>query len=185
MHPARHEVVARPLGRREAEHGRLDLQEAPVVEEAPHERDDAVPKHQVLRHPVAAQVQVAVSQPCRLVDVRLLVDGEGGRERRVEDRRAARGHLDGSGVEVRVLGPRLAGHDLAFDLEHVLTAYLRGDLEGFGSVLGVEHDLHQAGRVAQVDEDEAAVVAAAVHPPGERDRLAGVLDPECPRGMGA
>jgi hypothetical protein len=32
--------------------------------------------------------------------------------------------------------------------------------------LRVDDDLHDAGAVAQVEEDEAAVVAAAVHPAG-------------------
>ena len=36
---------------------------------------------------------------------------------------------------------------------------------------GVEDDLDEAGVVPEVDEDEAAVVAAAVHPAGERDGL--------------
>ena len=33
--------------------------------------------------------------------------------------------------------------------------------------LGMEHELHDPGAVAQVDEDQAAVVAAAVHPAGD------------------
>jgi hypothetical protein len=34
---------------------------------------------------------------------------------------------------------------------------------------GIEHHLHQAAAVAQVDEDDAAVVAAAVHPAAKAD----------------
>ena len=36
-------------------------------------------------------------------------------------------------------------------------------------------ELHEAGAVAQVDEDEAAEVAAAVHPAAEADALADVF----------
>jgi hypothetical protein len=45
-------------------------------------------------------------------------------------------------------------------------------------VLGVEDDLDEAGGVAEVEEDEAAVIAAAVDPAGEGDGLAGVLRAE-------
>jgi hypothetical protein len=48
-----------------------------------------------------------------------------------------------------------------------------GQLECLGArLVRVEDELHQAGAVAQVDEDQAAVVAAAVHPP--RDPQLGV-----------
>ena len=40
-----------------------------------------------------------------------------------------------------------------------------------------EHDLGNPGGVAQVDEDDAAVVAAARHPAGQRHLLAGVVRP--------
>ncbi len=38
---------------------------------------------------------------------------------------------------------------------------------GIGGALRVEDQLHETGTVAQVDEDQAAVVAAAVHPAGD------------------
>ncbi len=41
-----------------------------------------------------------------------------------------------------------------------------------------EDDLHESRAVAQVDEHDAAVVAAAVDPAGEGDALAVVLGPE-------
>jgi hypothetical protein len=45
-----------------------------------------------------------------------------------------------------------------------------GHLEHLGAV-GVADDLHQAFAVAQVDEDHAAMVAAAVRPTHEGDGL--------------
>ena len=39
--------------------------------------------------------------------------------------------------------------------------------------------------VAQVDEDDAAMVAAAVHPAHQQDRLARVRGAQFPAGMGA
>ena len=57
------------------------------------------------------------------------------------------------------------------DLHDELLAQLVGRREGLRRV-GIAHDLHQAFAVAQVDENHAPVVAAAVHPAAERDRLA-------------
>jgi hypothetical protein len=44
-----------------------------------------------------------------------------------------------------------------------------------GVLLGAEHHLGQAFAVAQVDEDDATVVAGRIHPATERDGLADVL----------
>jgi hypothetical protein len=38
-------------------------------------------------------------------------------------------------------------------------------------VVGVESKLYDAGVVAEIDEGKAAVVAGAVHPTGQADRL--------------
>ena len=51
--------------------------------------------------------------------------------------------------------------------QHVLGAQLVGELEGLAGAVGVEDELDDAGAVAQVDEDQAAVVAAAVDPAGD------------------
>ena len=55
-------------------------------------------------------------------------------------------------------------------LDHELAAQLVGDGERLRRV-GIAHDLHEAFAVAQVDEDDAAVVAPAVHPAVQRDGL--------------
>ena len=59
----------------------------------------------------------------------------------------------------------------AGDLQAELVAHFLGDRERRGAVR-VADDLHQAFAVAQVDEDHAAVVAAAMRPAHQRDRLA-------------
>ena len=48
-----------------------------------------------------------------------------------------------------------------------------------------EHHLRHAGGVAQVDEDDAAVVAPPRHPSGQRHRLTGVGGPQRTGGMTA
>ena len=52
------------------------------------------------------------------------------------------------------------------------------------SVLGVEGALRHARAVAQIAEDEAAVVTATPHPTGKRDLLADVLGAKLASGAG-
>ena len=47
----------------------------------------------------------------------------------------------------------------------------------------MDHDLRDAVVVAEVDEEDAAVVAEAEHPAGEADGLAGVLLAELVAGV--
>ena len=55
-----------------------------------------------------------------------------------------------------------------------MTNSLRSRSASLNSAAGlrVEHHLQQALAVAQVDEDHPAVIAAAMHPAGDRDLLA-------------
>jgi hypothetical protein len=78
--------------------------------------------------------------------------------------------LDLARGQVGVLGAGGTAAHLAAHLQHELVAHRLGDLEHLGAV-GVAHHLHQALAVAQVDEDHAAVVAAAVHPAANGDDL--------------
>ena len=55
---------------------------------------------------------------------------------------------------------------------------------GLGGVLGVDHELADAGLVAEVDEDEPAVVAPPRDPAGERRALPGLVGPEPRRSSG-
>src|SRR4029079_15483634 len=86
--------------------------------------------------------------------------------------------LDLACREVRVdVLERAPGH-LAASAQDELVADLVAELRGLGRVLGVEDELADAGAVAQVDEDEAAVVAAAVGPAGHGQRLPDVVGPK-------
>jgi hypothetical protein len=67
--------------------------------------------------------------------------------------------------------PAGRGAHLAGDLQAELVADRFGDLEHLGTVR-VADDLGQAFAVAQVDEDDAAVVAATVSPAAQGDLLA-------------
>ena len=58
------------------------------------------------------------------------------------------------------------------DAQHVFVAQVLG--LGKGSVLRIEDDLGDAFAIAQIDEDQAAVVAAPIDPACEFHRLAGI-----------
>ena len=111
-------------------------------------------------------------QAQRLVERPVLVD----RERR---RRRLRERVDGVDVELdlarrqaRVDVALLAPHDLPGRGDHVLGAQLLGRRVRLARALRAEDELHEARAVAQVDEDQPAVVAPAVDPAGDAHGLA-------------
>ena len=115
-----------------------------------------------------AEVEVAVLEAELLVHIGGLVDVEGRRDRLVEDGHGGGDHFDLAGGHVGVHGCGVAGLDGALDLEDPFDARAVGGGVGLG-VLRVQNELDDAAGIAEVDEDEAAVVAAAVDPAGDAD----------------
>ena len=130
--------------------------------------DRGVRHSQVALHPLAAHVEPAVAEPRRLLDA-VVADLERQRRRAGDDPQALDLDLDLAGREVRVDRIRRARRDLAGRLDDELVAEL---LAAF-RLLDDELDL--AGVVAQVDEDEPAVIAPGVHPAGDGQPLPDVL----------
>src|SRR6185436_6259030 len=128
---------------------------------------DAVTQPQVALHRLAAQVDYPVRKARDFRKI-VVVELEGRRHRRIQDLHLMREHLYLARAELRIdraFGP--PAH-LAGDAQHEFVAHaLRG---GKGACpIRVAHHLRQAFAVAQVDEDDAAMVAAAVRPAAERD----------------
>src|SRR5262249_53286005 len=78
---------------------------------------------------------------------------------------------DLAGGELRVDGAGVAEHDLALGTENELVPHLAHDLERLRRPLRIDHELADAGAVAEVDEDEAAQVTSTSDPAREDDRL--------------
>ncbi len=169
VHARGHQVVARAFRRALGEHRRLDVDEAGTVEEATEGHRGLVAQHQVLLHLRAPQVDDAVGQAHRLGEV-LLVELERRRGGGVEHLDVVAEDLDLARGQVGVLGAGGTAAHLAAHLQHELVAHRLGGLEHLGAV-GIAHHLHQALAVAQVDEDDATVVAAAMHPAADGDDL--------------
>ena len=131
---------------------------------------DFAAQDEVFLHDVAAQVDGAVFEADFFGDV-VFVQLEGQRLGFGEDGELFAEDFDFAAGKVGVFGTGGAQADAAFDGKAVFVAYLFGEREGVCGV-GVDDDLYEAAAVAQVDEDDAAVVAATVYPAGNLDGLA-------------
>ena len=174
--PGGHEEVAGALGGRAGQGGGFHVDEAGGVHGRPQGRHQPGANLEVLRHLRPAQVEVAVAQPEVLVDLDALVEREGRRLGLVEDLEAGGGdlHLTGGQVGIdRALGP---GAHRALHPDHVL----RPEPVGLGAAGGgrVEHDLDETFPVAQVDEDNPAMIPTVGHPAAQGDLRPLVGSPE-------
>ncbi len=90
-------------------------------------------------------------------------------------------HLDLAARQVGIDRLRRPRDDLAAHREHVLRARLLGERVRLGDARRVEHELDHAAAVAEVDEDEIAVVAPARDPAGETHLATDVGGAQLPR----
>ena len=72
---------------------------------------------------------------------------------------------------------------MARDRQHALQAHALGRAEE--RLLGLEHDLGDAVVIAQIDEQQLAVVPLAVHPAGQPHALPDVRGVQLAAGVGA
>jgi len=172
------EIVTSALGGSESEHGGFDIDEAVGIVEVADVLGDAMAEAEVAGHALTSEVQVAEPEAGGVADVCIGVDREGWGLRRVDHGNFGGLEFDVAGGEFWVLGAVATSDDLALDLDDVFVADVGGGGGGLGGVFGVEDDLDDAGGIAEVNEDEPAVIAAAVDPAGEGDLLAGVLGSE-------
>ena len=173
--PARDEEVAGTFGRRLHEIGRLDLDEPGALVRGMDRVHEPAPEDEAARDRLAAQVEVAVLEPERLVDLGVgIVDVERRRLRLVEDLDAGRLDLDLAGRELRVLGARQALRDGPDDGHHELGPHEAARLVGGRCIGPVDDHLGDPVPVPEVEEDQAALVAPAVHPAGQSDLAPGV-----------
>ena len=135
---------------------------------------DVVAQAEVALHLGPAQVDVAVLEADFFV-----LDGFFRRRKRrqasvIEDQQLGGLDFDFAGGHFGVDGVRVAEADFAHGGDDVFRADLFALEMAIGRELFVKHDLGDAGAVAEVEEDEVAVVAAAVDPAHEHNLLAGV-----------
>ncbi len=168
-----HQIVARALRRGGGEDRRLELGEALVDHPPPDRRDDARAQQDVLVDALAPQVQEAVAQPHLLARVGVLVDRHGKLLRLALDGQFAELHLHPAGGQLVVDGLRRALHHHARHGDDGFDPQPLGRLED--RVGRVHHALGEAVMVAQIDEQQLPMVALAVNPARQADRLPGVV----------
>ena len=169
VYAAGHEVVARAFGGGFAQHGGFNVDKAIGIEEFANFHRHFVAQHEVALHIRAAQVKHAVGEAGGFAQM-LVIKLEGWRNRWVKHYQLVAKNLDfarGNGI---VGGAFRAGAYQAFDLDAELVTQVFGQFEHFGAV-GVAHDLHEAFAVAQIDKDNAAVVAPAIDPAAQGNGL--------------
>ena len=123
--------------------------------------------------PLAPQIEEAIFQPDLFRIFLIAEDRHRQIAGRPEHLDLGDEHLDHAGRQIRILGSVRTLAHLAVDPHHPFRAQLLGVLEG--RAVGVGHNLGEAVMVAQVDEQQAAMVADAVAPAREADGFADVL----------
>ena len=162
MQAARHEEVARALGRGGGQDRRLELGEALRFHAVAQASYHAGAQHDVVVQALAAQIEEAVLQPGLLGIIHLAEH----RQRQLlggpEHLHVADEHLDLAGRDLRVHQRRIARLHLAIDADHPFRAHLLDLREG--RAVAIRQHLGDAVMVAQVDEEHAAMVAHPVNP---------------------
>ena len=120
----------------------------------------------------ATKIVDAVPETDRVVHTRVVLDRERRRRRRVEDAELRSDDLDRAGGQVGVHGVVRAPFDRAANDQHELRPQMARPLVGTRARVGAEDDLDQTPPIAQVHEDDAPVVAAALNPAGHHDLAA-------------
>ena len=177
LQPHRDEKVAGTFGRAARHARRPDVDEAERVHRAPDRGDDGVRKSKVPLHAPAAQIEPSILEAQCLVDV-LFVELKRQRGRPREDADGVDLDLDRTGRQVRVDRLGSTCDDLALRLQDKLVPHLACGARCVGSALWIDDELDLARVIAQVDEDEAAVIATRVGPPGDGHPPADVLGPQ-------
>src|SRR6185436_7611257 len=176
----RDDEIARALRCLLGEDRRLDVDEPGALHLGADDRDGVRARADVPLHFRAAEVEPAVADPERLVDVLLVQlerQGLGPRD----DLELVDLELDLAGRQARVDRVRRTGGNLAHCAEDELVADLVRDLGRLRSALRVDHELREAALVAQVDEDEPAMVAPPGSPACESEPLPDVLQAQLAR----
>ena len=115
-----------------------------------------------------------------------VVHGKGEDFGHVEDFEGGGGDFDFAGGDFGIVGAGGAGADFAGDGDDAFAAQGGGAVEKFpGQIGGIKDGLGAAFAVADVNEDQAAQVAAGMNPAGKDDGLPGVSGAQLVAMVGA
>jgi hypothetical protein len=181
VHARRHQVVARSFRRRLGENRRLHVQKALLVEIRAHGMSDVVAQDHVALQLGAAQVEVAVLEPRFLGDVDPAVDRERQRFAARQDDGALGADFDLAGRQIGIHRRGVARQDRALHLDDPFGAHRVENLLGRRVIVRLRHHLRHAAAIPQVEEQNAAVIAALLHPGLQENSRTDVLAGESAR----
>jgi len=182
MDARRHQEVARALRRGRRQDRRLEFEEAFLLHPCPHGINDLTAGHDVLVQLLATQIEEAIFQPdlfrvFQIAEHRQRQFGGFTQHLDVGDE-----HFDLAGRQVGIVGALRAMANLAVDLHHPLRTQLFRQLERLG--IRIDDALRHAVMVAQIDEQQTAVIADAMAPARQADVGVDVALAERAAGMG-
>ncbi len=174
MDAAGHQVIAGALGRAPAEHRRFNVDKPMVVEELAHAQGNTMPQQHCSLHFGAAQIEIAILQPQIFVGQFQPARLKRWRLALVEQNKPGGPNLNFTGGQFGIDGPLGSRGHFPGHGDHEFAAQRSGQLLRLDAAVGVKRDLRLAVAVAQVDENNAAMVAVAINPAANRDFLANV-----------
>ena len=183
MDAAGHQIVARALGRRGGQDRGLEFGEALIGHAAAQAGNHVRTQHDVGVQAFAAQIEEAVFQADVLRIILFACDRHRQFDRRRLDRDVARAHFNRARRQVRVDRFGRARDDVAGDRHHAFGTQAVEDRER--RIAAVGDDLGKPIMVAQIDEQQPAMVALAMHPSRDADRLADLFGAKLAAIMGA
>ena len=140
-----------------------------LVEERTHSVLYLVAHDQVVLHFRTAQVQVAVFEADLFVDVDVVFDVERRCLRGIQDAQFFAAYFDRTGFHLVVDRISVTHADDTTDDENIFRTDLFCFFKGFFFIIRRSDDLDDTGAVAEIDEDQSAVVAAAFNPATKND----------------
>src|SRR5690606_16489659 len=118
---------------------------------------------QTFLHFQTTQIEEAVLQTHVFTHSGVTVEREGNGFGFVKDFKRSAINFDFTGSHVRVNGCSSAGAHSTGNLQHILAAHFVGQSKIFFGI-GIKHYLHNTVAVAQVDKDNATMIATTVNP---------------------
>jgi hypothetical protein len=106
--------------------------------------------------------------------LRLGVDRERQIVRPIQNLQLARNELDIACDEIRIFSAGRPRGDSTRDLDYILATQSVRDFCELGVFLGPKNNLDQAFAIAKINENNTAVIARDIYPPGKRDFLADI-----------
>ena len=183
MQPRGHQEVPRPFRARRRQDRGLKFAKTLFDHPPPDGGDDGAAEHQIPLLLLPPQVEEAVAQAQILGEVLFARHLDRQHFRGGLHRDLAHAQLDLPGRELRVHRPGFPRHDFPGHRHHAFGA---DRIEGLEARRALRHDaLGQAVMIAQIDEQQPAMVALAVHPAGKPDGLARIGGTKGAAGMGA